>query len=118
MRAFANVIFALAVIGLGYWAYHQSIQTKAAIDQVETLQRHIGRDRERLAVLRAEWAYLNRPDRLRELADLNFEALGLMPMTPDQFGEIDEIIRPAATPLVSQDAGGAVIENASGPERP
>jgi len=86
MRGFATVLAALAVIGLGYWAYHQTVQTQRAVQEVERLQRAIGAERERLSILRAEWAYLNRPDRLRELADINFERLQLLPLAPNQFG--------------------------------
>ena len=94
MRGFFSFLTACAVIGLGYWAYHQNIQTQHSIREVERLQSSIGIERERLSVLRAEWAYLNRPDRLRELADMNFERLGLLSMQPQQFGETGEIAYP------------------------
>ncbi|MEM7723271.1 MAG: cell division protein FtsL [Pseudomonadota bacterium] len=86
MRVFATTLAAICVVALGYWAYHQTVMTQQAVREVERLQLAIGAERERLSILRAEWAYLNRPDRLRELADINFERLGLMPLAPDQFG--------------------------------
>ena len=76
---------------LAYWGYSQNYQTQQALRQGEELQREIGALRERLAVLRAEWAYLNRPDRLRELANMNFDRLGLLPLTPDHFGHVDQV---------------------------
>lgn len=91
MRGIASALTALAVIGLGYWAYNQNIQTKHALREVARLQADIAAEREHLARLRAEFAYHNRPDNLRELAELNFATLGLFNMTPDQFGEVTHI---------------------------
>ncbi len=118
MRGFVTFLSALAVIALGYWAYSQNIQTQAAIHQIDRLHRAIGGERERLSVLRAEWAYLNRPDRLRELVDLNFDRLGLLPMTPDQFAVMDEIIwRPEDRPeVIDQDED--ILFSASETEEP
>jgi len=103
MRGFLTFLAAIVVVALGYWAYHQNIQTQQAIREIERLQRAIVEERERLGVLRAEWAYLNRPDRLRELVDLNFERLQLLPMTPEQFADMDEVIwRPETTEIVEE----------------
>ncbi len=94
MRSVLFVLTTCAVIGLAFWAYRENYLTQQAVNATEQLQRDIGASRARLAVLRAEWAYLNRPARLRDLADLNFDTLGLMPMAPAQFGRVDQVAFP------------------------
>ena len=91
MRVLFFIVATLAVMGLGNWAYVENYKTKAALDEVEGLQREIGQIREELGVLRAEWAYLNPPDRLRDLADINFDRLGLLPLMPEQFGAVSDV---------------------------
>ncbi len=94
MRALFYALAALGVIGLAYWAYNENYATQAALKRVEVLQREIASTREHLGVLRAEWAYLNRPDRLRELSDLNYKSLRLMPLAPDHFGDTKQVAFP------------------------
>ena len=96
MRGLFYVLAALGVMGLAFWAYQENYKTQAAIAEVRDLHRDIGTAHERLGMLRAEWAYLNRPDRLADLADLNFDRLGLLPLMPDAFGRVDQIIYPIA----------------------
>ena len=95
MRAFFAVVVTMAVIGLGFWAYKENYATQQAAREVRELQSQIADQREALVVLRAEWAYLNRPDRLRALVEINFDRLGLLPMTPDQFGRVDQVVFPS-----------------------
>jgi len=95
MRGLFYTVSALAVMGLGYWAYYENYETQEALRTASTLQSDIGSSRETLSVLAAEWAYLNRPERLRDLADLNFPDLELLPITPEQFGDVAQVIYPA-----------------------
>ncbi|ETX13054.1 cell division protein FtsL [Roseivivax halodurans JCM 10272] len=94
MRSLIYVVTAMAVIGLAFWAYRENYETQAALSESEHLSREIGRAHERLAVLKAEWAYLNRPERLRDLTEINFDRLGLLPFRPEQFGQVDQIAYP------------------------
>lgn len=94
MRSLFVVFSAIAVIGLAFWAYRENYQTQEAQAEAEALQREISFARDRLRVLNAEWAYLNRPQRLRDLADLNFDTLGLVALRAEQFGKIDQVAYP------------------------
>lgn len=105
MRLFAGFVLAALVLSLAYWAYQENYRTRQALAEVRQLQGEIGRLTEQLNVLRAEWAYLNRPARLRELTELNFEALQLLPMTPDHFGALEQVAFPPPPPLVVGEPG-------------
>ncbi len=94
MRSLLFIGVALAVVGLATWAYQENYRTQASMRDVDRLNAEIAELREQLGVLRAEWAYLNRPDRLRDLADLNYDRLGLLPLSPQQFGRVDQIPYP------------------------
>ncbi len=91
MRGILFGLFALAVMGLAYWAYSENYKTQDALRTASALQREIGHQRETLAVLQAEWAYLNRPERLSDLAKLNFDKLQLLPITRDQFALVTQV---------------------------
>ena len=94
MHSFFCIISGLIVIGSGFWAYHENYETQASLGEVRTLYYQIGNAHERLNMLQAEWAYLNRPDRLRDLAELNFDRLGLLPLIPESFGRIGQVDYP------------------------
>ena len=95
MRPVLYVLTFLGLIALGFWAYRENYATQATLREVRGLQQEIAGLREALSVQRAEWAYLNRPDRLRDLATLNFDRLGLLPMEPGQFGAVAQVVMPA-----------------------
>lgn len=104
MRNLLYALTALAVMGLVFWAYRENYGTQKALKQVTKLQTEIAGLKENLGMQRAEWAFLNRPSRLRELALLNFDKLKLVPMSPNQFGDVSQL--PFAPPPSSDPAGG------------
>ena len=94
MKSLFYLVTAMAVLALAVWAYRQNYETQARLREVNELRAEIADLRERTGVLRAEWAYLNRPERLADLADLNFDSLGLLPLRPEHFSKIDQIAYP------------------------
>jgi len=87
VKTFLYLISGAMVVGFAYWAYQVNYDTQEAIRRVSDLRAEIATEREALSVLRAEWAFLTRPDRLRVLAETNFGDLQLMPMSSDHFSD-------------------------------
>lgn len=85
---------ALAVLGLAFWAYHVNYGTQDRQAELRALSAEIAALQEGISVLKAEWAYLNRPERLRELVNLNFASLQLLPLAPEQFGVVAQVAYP------------------------
>ena len=94
MKALLHILAALAMLALGFWAYQENYKTQEALREVRDLHARIGATHSRLNVLKAEWAYLNRPDRLRDLAAINFDRLGLIPLMPEAFNRVDAVSYP------------------------
>lgn len=98
MRSVLYLATTLAVMGLAFWAYRENYATQTAINDMAQVQRSIGGLREELGVLRAEWAFLNRPERLNELVNLNFDKLKLVPLESSQFVDISQVAYPEPAP--------------------
>ena len=115
MRSVFFLLSALAVMGLAFWAYRENYATQHAAREAAALTREIGRLNEAIAVQRAEWAWLNRPDQLADLVDANFDRLGLMPMTSNQFALIRDL--PMPMPPEPEEIG-TVVELVAETEEP
>jgi len=103
MRGLVLALAILFLMGAGTWAYRQNYATRDVFQESRALQSEIAQAQQRLGVLRAEWAYLNRPDRLRDLAELNFDRLELLPLRPDQFARVADLAPP---PLLDPEDDG------------
>ena len=105
MRPVLYVLSFIAVMGMAFWAYRENYATQHQLKEMGRLQDEIASLREALILQRAEWAYLNRPERLRNLATANFDRLGLLPLEAAQFGAAAEVSYPVTEPLAEAGAG-------------
>jgi cell division protein FtsL len=78
-----------AALAMGLYLVKYSVQ--GVQRDVATLKQQLATEKESLHLLNAEWAYLNRPDRLRQLAERH---LDMVPLDSRQIEEIKAI--PAA----------------------
>jgi hypothetical protein len=91
MRILLAILGAVVAVGFGFWAYEVNYATQAVERRVKALQVEIATERERMMMLRAEWAWLNRPDRLRALVAAHSEDLGLVALDPAHFGAVADV---------------------------
>jgi len=113
VRTFLAILSFLAMMASAFWAYRENYTTQAQLKEMAQVQDHIAALRDEIAMQKAEWAYLNRPARLRDLAAMNFDRLGLMPMAPLQLGTVADVAMPAGDPLfltgTAQDASPIAV---------
>ena len=68
-----HVVAIAALIGSAGYAYSIKYESIVHAEELARLQAQVDREREALAVLRAEWTLLNRPDRVQALADIHLD---------------------------------------------
>ena len=108
MRIVLPLSAAVLVVVSATWAYRVNYATQEAMGRLDDLRQEIAAEREAIAVLNAEWAYLNRPDRLKALVATNAAALGLEELTPEQFGEASMVAFPPEPDIIAEgDPAGA-----------
>lgn len=90
-------LFWVALAGtLGYGLYHLKHEVKALEDELFRLNRQVLAEQQAIHVLRAEWSYINQPQRLQSLVQRH---LDLQPTKPAQIGTLATLpARPAEAP--------------------
>ena len=80
-----------STFALGLWAYKINYDSRAADQRVKELEKSILSANKHFKILSAEWAHLNRPDRIRKLAEYYFFELRLTPINPDDFISFSDV---------------------------
>jgi hypothetical protein len=76
------------LIGSAVYAYRVKYDSIVLAEQVAKLKSRIHREKDAIAVLKAEWQYVNRPDRVQALADAHAD---LRPLTVQQMARWSEL---------------------------
>ena len=78
MKRVTRLLWPLMFAGLVFGLYNLKAQVEEQEKELARIQRAIDEEREAIQVLRAEWSYLNQPERLRRLgaAKLDLHPVG------------------------------------------
>jgi len=104
MLRFVNICLVLGLVALAYVIYQVKYEARGLDERLVVLQDEIEEERDALAVARAEWSLLNRPERIERLAK---KYLKLAPAHPQQLVVLDEVTErdlTRGTPAVSTKA--------------
>jgi cell division protein FtsL len=88
MLRFVNICLVLGLVALAYVIYQVKYEARALDQEIASLGKEIETERDALAVLRAEWSLLNRPERIERLAQ---KYLKLAPAQPRQLVTLDKV---------------------------
>src|SRR5262245_36121670 len=88
MLRFINICLVLGLVALACVIYQVKYQAKGIDADIKTLNGQIDKERDAIAVLRAEWSLLNRPERIERLAK---KYLKLAPAKPLQLVTVDTV---------------------------
>jgi len=98
MKRVTRLLWPLLFAGLVIGLYNLKAQVEDQEKELARIQRAIEDEREAIQVLRAEWSYLNQPERLRRLGAAKLE---LQPVAQRQLASMERFAQrlAAAAPL-------------------
>lgn len=104
-----NILVIAALVLAAAWVYKIKFEATLQAERVSKMRVEIRRERDAIAILRAEWTQLDRPDRIQALA---LRHLKLKPVEVAQFDRLDKLPeRPRQiVPPGTADPIGAIIE--------
>jgi len=109
MSRLATVIWMVVIVAAALMLYMVKYQVQAIRNQATETASELEAEKEALHVVNAEWAYLNRPERLQQLAS---KYLAASDMTVDQVAQIEAIPFPSQT-VASNEAPGKSMQPVS-----
>ncbi|MCA0423585.1 MAG: hypothetical protein LCH61_09720 [Proteobacteria bacterium] len=88
MLRLLNISVLTLLVGTAAWAYQTKYETIFYAEQVKKLEAQVEKEKDQIAVLKAEWQLLNRPYRLEALAQ---RYLDMKPVKSTQIARVQDI---------------------------
>lgn len=111
MMRILNIALLAVLIGIATWTYSVKHEAQDRLAEIRALEDKIATERNSIDLLKADWAFLSDPQRLKVLADRYQEDLGLQTTRPEQIATFDELpgpppepVRDALTDIIAGDA--------------
>ncbi len=103
-----NILVIGALILAASFVYKIKFDSTLQVERVAKLRGELRRERNAIAILRAEWAKLDTPGRIKGLADRH---LALKPVEATQFDSLDRLPErpPEIMPAPNRDPIGAML---------
>jgi|SRR5215470_15303269 hypothetical protein len=108
-----NILVIGALILAASFVYKIKFDSTLQAERVAKLRGELRRERNAIAVLRAEWAKLDTPGRIQGLADRH---LALQPVKPNQFDKLDRLPEKPSPVVPSPDRDQIGVMLAPGPD--
>ena len=105
VRVFIHMVL-FAVLAIGVYLVKYSVQDVQR--ELAAMKTDLATEKESLHLLNAEWAYLNRPERLRQLADRH---LDLVPLDSRQINQVS--VLPVASLAAGAPATSTLLRHVS-----
>ena len=114
MMRLLHLVAISVLIGSAAYVYTIKYDTLYYAEEVVKLRRKIEREGDAIAIAKAEWALLTRPDRLQRLVEQN---LDLVPMTVAQLGKLSDLPqRPAKADAIGMKLEALIREPTATPK--
>jgi hypothetical protein len=98
MIRLSNFVWVALAGVVGFGLFHLKHQVQELEDEMFRLNRTILEEQQAIHVLKAEWSYINQPQRLQSLASRH---LDLQPAKPAQLGTFADLPRRGEEPMIA-----------------
>ena len=114
MIRFLNILALVTLIGSATWAYSVKYETILVAEKLRKREAELQRERDAIAILKADWHLLNRPERLQLLAK---PEAGMQPMSARQVVEARDVpVAPARTDKIDDLLTGSITTSEKAPK--